>query len=67
MNTVDEDSSGTLKRIALKGMHLNHDWYVVVGKQYHTENAYAGHNTISLYTLTNFLLLFICFKIVLSF
>ena len=25
--------------IELKGMHLNHDFYVVVGKQYRTENA----------------------------
>ena len=26
-----------------KGMAFDHDLYVVVGKQYRTENAYAGH------------------------
>ena len=25
--------------IELKGMHLNHEFYVIVGKQCHTENA----------------------------
>ena len=28
--------------IELKGMTLDHDFYVVVGKQCRTENAYAG-------------------------
>ena len=28
--------------IELKGMHLNYDFYVVVGKQCRTENAYDG-------------------------
>ena len=32
-----------------KGMTFDHDFYVVVGKQCSTENAYAGTNTISLY------------------
>ena len=27
----------------LKGMTFDHDFYVVVGKQCCTENAYAGH------------------------
>ena len=36
----------------LKGMTLDHDFYVVVGKQCRTE--------------TNVILLFICFKLVLS-
>ena len=26
-----------------KGKHLNHDFYVAVGKQCRTENAYKGH------------------------
>ena len=26
-----------------KGNTLDHDFYVVVGKQYRKENAYAGH------------------------
>ena len=26
-----------------KGMHLNHDFYVVLGKQCCTENAVMGH------------------------
>jgi hypothetical protein len=26
-----------------KGMTFDHDFYVVVGKQCRTENAYAGH------------------------
>ena len=26
-----------------KGMTYDHNFYVVVGKQYPTENAYAGH------------------------
>ena len=26
-----------------KGMTLDHDFYVVVGKQCRTDNAYAGH------------------------
>ena len=47
-----------------KGMYLNHDFYVVVGKQCHTKNAYTVTNTISLYKLTDVLLLFICFKLV---
>ena len=29
--------------IEQKGMHLNHDFYVVVSKQCRTENAYTGH------------------------
>ena len=49
--------------IELKGMHLNHDFYVVVGKQMRR----LVTNTKSLYKLTNVLLLFISFKLVLSF
>ena len=29
--------------IEQKGMHLNHEFYVVVGKQCRTENALTGH------------------------
>ena len=29
--------------IELKGMHLNHNFYVVVDKPWRTENAYTGH------------------------
>ena len=49
-----------------KDMHLNHNFYVVVGKQCRTENAYKVTNTKSLYKLTNVLLLFICFKLVIK-
>ena len=31
------------REIHKKGMHLNHNFYVVVGKQCCTENAYMGH------------------------
>ena len=34
--------SGKLKVIRQKGIDLNHVFYVVVGKQYRTENVYAG-------------------------
>ena len=30
-------------QIRSNGMHLNHDFYVVVGNKYRTENAWAGH------------------------
>ena len=30
-------------RIEQKGMHLNHDYYQVVGNQCRKENAYTGH------------------------
>ena len=33
----------TLKKMEQKGMTFDHDFYVVVGKQCCTENAYAGH------------------------
>ena len=49
-----------------KGIDLNHDFYVVVGRQCLTESTRVT-KTISLYKLTNILLLFICFKLVLSF
>ena len=52
----------TQKRFRQKGIDLNHGFYVVVGKQCRTENAFTVPNTISLYKLTNVLLLFICFK-----
>ena len=45
-----------------KGIDLNHDFYVVVGKQCRTENAYT--NIISLYKFTDVLLLSIYFKLV---
>ena len=32
--------------IELKGMHFNHDFYVVVGKHCRTENVYTGHQHI---------------------
>ena len=51
----------------MKGMHLNLEFYVVVGKQCRTEMCRGVTNTISLCGLTNVLLLFICFKLVLSF
>ena len=54
------------KGIEKKGMHLKHDFYVVVNKQCSTEIALTG-NQLSLYKLTNVHLLFICFKLVLSF
>ena len=40
-----------LNRMEQKGMHLNHDFYVVVGIQCRTENAYTGHqyNIIYIY------------------
>ena len=38
------------EKIRQKGIDLNHDFYVVVGKQYRTENAYTGHqHNISIY------------------
>ena len=58
-----------LGMIHQKGMHLKIDFYVVVGRQCRTQNVHERRvtNTISLYKLTNVLLLFICFKLVLSF
>ena len=53
--------------IPQKGMHLNHDFYVVVGKHCCTKMHTRVTDTISLYKLTNALLLLICFKLVLSF
>ena len=44
-------------------MHLNHDLYVVVGKQCRTENGTRVTNTMSLYKLTNVLLLSICLEL----
>ena len=46
-----------------KGIDLNHDFYIVVGKQCRTEMRTQVTNTISLFQLTNVLLLFICFKL----
>ena len=37
-------------------MNFDHDFYVVVGKQCRTENAYAITKTISLYKWNNALL-----------
>ena len=42
------------EKIELKGMHLNHNFFVVVGKQCRTENAYGGvTSTKSLNELNN--------------
>ena len=61
-------SSNTLNKskynIELKGMHLNQDFYVVVGKQCRQKMRRRVTNTISLYKLTNVHLSFICFKLV---
>ena len=59
--------SNKCKGIEQKGMHLNNDFYVVVGKQCRTENKYTGHQYNILYKLTNVLLSFICFNLVLRF
>ena len=49
-------------------MHLNHDYYVVVGKNVVEKMRTRVTNTISLYELSNILLLFICFsRFILSF
>ena len=50
-----------------EGITFDHNFYVVVGKQWRTENVYTGHQHNILYKLTNVFLLFICFKLVLSF
>ena len=51
-----------------KGMNFDHNFYVVVGKQRCTENAYTGHQyNVFFYRLTNVLILFICFKLVMKF
>ena len=44
-----------------KGIDLNHDFYVVVGKQYRTENAYTSHqhNIFILIKLMFFYYLFV--------
>jgi hypothetical protein len=49
-----------------KGMTFDHDFYVVVGKQCRSENAYTGHQHNILNKLTNTLLLLICFKLVMK-
>ena len=46
-------------------MTFDHDFYVVVGKQCRTENAYAGHQH-NICKLINALLLLICFKLVMK-
>ena len=48
-----------------EGTTFDHDFYVVVGKQWRTENAYAGHkhNSKSLYKIT---LLLICLNLVMK-
>ena len=48
--------------IPLKGIDLNHEFYVVVGKKCRTENVYTG-NTISLYKL---IIMFFYYSFVLS-
>ena len=49
-----------------KGNTLDHDFYVAVGKQCRTENAYAGHQHNIFIKLTNAFLLLICFKLVMK-
>ena len=34
---------GKFTKISQKGIDLNHDFHVVVCKQYRTENVYTGH------------------------
>ena len=46
-----------------EGTTFDHDFYVVVDKQCRTENAYAGHQHISLYKLTNALLFQVSYEI----
>ena len=41
-NGAESDGEGK-HEIELKGMHLNHDIYAIVGKQCRTEKAYTGH------------------------
>ena len=36
------ESWPSAQRIHQKGIQLNHDFYVVIGKQCYTENAYDG-------------------------
>ena len=48
-----EGKNKVSKLIKLKGMNLDHDVYVVVCKQRHTDNDFFC-NTISLYKLTMF-------------
>ena len=48
-----------------KGTTLDHDFYVVVGKQCRTENASPGHKH-NIFILTNAFLLLICFKLVMK-
>ena len=57
------------KSIELKGMHLNHDFYVAVAMVNNVALKMRRMitNTISLYELSNVLLLFICFKLVIGF
>ena len=47
-------------------MPFDHDFYVVVVKQCRTGMRTQVTNTISLYKLTNALLLLICFKLVMK-
>ena len=49
-----------------EGTSLDHDFYVVVGKQCRTENAFTGHQHNILYKLINALLLLICFNLVME-
>ena len=38
-----DNITGYLIKMIQEGTTFDHDFYVVVGKQCHTENAYAGH------------------------
>ena len=48
-------------RIHQKGMHLNQDFHVVVGKNFVQKMRMQITNTISLYKLTNVLLFYYSF------
>ena len=56
--------SKTLSVIFSLGIDLNHDFYVVVGKNVVQKMRRQVTNTISLDKFTNVLLLFICFELV---
>ena len=50
------------KMIELKGMHLNHNIYVVVGKQCRTENAWTGIR-YKIYKITIFFVIIYLLKV----
>ena len=50
-------------KTSLKGMNLDHDFYVLLVNNVMQKMRRRVTKTIFLYKLTNFLLLFICFKL----